>query len=221
MFLHIQRTITKLPASHFFTLIVALTVAWLMVAWMVGNRLLMRRAQRIDIPVSDFAEITGLRSNLHQQQRPAVFLQHLPFPAEVRATPLALLQQVQLTSTLYQPTVIVEFLSSSVPRVEEKDRIVVHEYPHNVKLVYMTFGFWESLSLEPMVKLGQQRGWWNKEEDLVYYSVRENLRLTQRASLPLAIRWPYAMLHKLDQRILTTLKLDPTRCVELGVSVDI
>ena len=214
-------TITKLPASHFFTLIVALAVAWLMVAWMVGDRLLMRRAQRIDMPVSDFAEITGLRSNLHLQQRPAVFLQHLPFPAEARATPLALLQQVQLTSTLYQPTVIVEFLSSSVPRVEEKDRIVVHEYPNNVKLVYMTFGFWEALSLEPMVKLGQQRGWWNKEEDLVYYSVRENLRLTQRASLPLAIRWPYAMLHKLDQRILTRLKLYPTRCVELGVSVDI
>jgi KUP system potassium uptake protein len=214
-------TITKLPASHFFTLIVALSVAWLMVAWIVGDRLLMRRAQRIDIPVSDFAEITGFRSNLHLQRRPAVFLQHLPLPAEVRATPLALLQQVQLTSILYQPTVIVEFLSSSVPRVGEKDRIVVHEYPHNVKLVYMTFGFWESLSLEPMVKLGQQRGWWSKEEDLVYYSVRENLRLTQRASLPLAIRWPYALLHKLDQRILTTLKLDPTRCVELGVSVDI
>jgi K+ transporter len=115
----------------------------------------------------------------------------------------------------------VDFLSSSVPRVEEKDRIVVHEYPHNVKLVYITFGFWESLSLEPMVKLGQQRGWWNKEEDLVYYSVRENLRLTQKASLPLAIRWPYAMLHKLEKRILSTLKLDPTRCVELGVSVDI
>ena len=67
----------------------------------------------------------------------------------------------------------------------------------------------------------QPRGWWNKEEDLVYYSVRENLRLTSKANLPLAIRWNFAVLHGLDQRILTTLKLDPTRCVELGVSVDI
>lgn len=214
-------TITKLPAGYFFTLIVTIAVAWFMVAWIVGDRLLMRRAQRIDIPVSDFAEITGLRSGLHLQPRPAVFFQHLPFPPEVRVTPLALLQQVQVTSMLYQPAVIVEFLSSGAPRVEAKERIVVHEYPHNIKLVHMTFGFWEPLSLEPLVTFGQQRGWWNKEEDLVYYSVRENLRLTQGASLPLAIRWHFALLHKLDQRILATLKLDPTRCVELGVSVDI
>ena len=214
-------TITKLPAGYFFTLIVTLGVGWFMLAWTLGDRLLMRRAQRIDIPVSDFAEITGLKSNLHMQPRPAVFFQHLPFPAEVRVTPLALLQQVQVTSMLYQPAVIVEFLSSGAPRVEAQDRITVHEYPHNIKLVHMTFGFWEPLSLAPLVKIGQQRGWWNKEEDLVYYSVRENLRLTQKARLPLYIRWHFAMLHKLDQRILTTLKLDPTRCVELGVSVDI
>lgn len=214
-------TITKLPAGYFFTLIVTLAVAWFMAAWVVGDRLLMRRAQRIDIPVSDFAEITGLRSDLHLQARPAVFFQHLPYPADVRVTPLALLQQVQVTSMLYQPAVIVEFLSSGAPRVEAQERLVVYEYPHNIKLVHMTFGFWEPLSLEPLVKLGQQRGWWNKEEDLVYFSVRENLRLTQRARLPLVIRWPFAMLHKLDQRILTTLKIDPTRCIELGVSVDI
>jgi KUP system potassium uptake protein len=214
-------TITKLPEGYFFTLIVTLAVAWFMLAWTLGDRLLMRRAQRIDIPVSDFAEITGLKSNLHLLSRPAVFFQHLPFPAEVRVTPLALLQQVKVTSMLYQPAVIVEFLSSGAPRVAAKDRIAVHEYSHNIKLVHMTFGFWEPLSLEPLVKLGQQQGWWNKEEDLVYFSVRENLRLTQSGSMPQAIRWPFAMLHKLDQRILTTLKLDTTRCVELGVTVDI
>jgi KUP system potassium uptake protein len=214
-------TITKLPAGYFFTLIVTLAVAWFMVAWTLGDRLLMRRAQRIDIPVSDFVEITSLRSNLHRQPRPAVFFQHLPVPAGVSVTPLALLQQVQVTSMLYQPTVIVEFRSSGAPRVAAQDRIALQEYPHNIKLVQMTFGFWEPLSLEPLVKLGQQHGWWNKEEDLVYFSVRENLRLAQRAILPLAIRWHFAMLHKLDQRILTTLRLDPTRCVELGVSVDI
>jgi KUP system potassium uptake protein len=214
-------TITKLPAGHFFTLIVTLVLVWFMAAWLVGDRFLMRRAQRIDIPVEDFAEIAGLRQDLHLQPRPALFFQHLPFPADVRVTPFALLQQVQVTSMLYQPAVIVEFLASAAPRVDENNRVAVHEYPHNIKLVHVSFGYWEPISLEPVVKLGQQRGWWKKEEELVYYSVRENLRLSRKGGLPGLVRWNFALLHKLDQRILGTLKLDPTRCVELGISVDV
>ena len=214
-------TVTKLPAGHFFTLVVTLVLAWFMAAWLVGDRILMRRAQRIDIPVEDFAEITGLRQDLHLQPRPALFFQHLPFAADVRVTPFALLQQVQVTSMLYQPAVIVEFISSAAPRVDEAERVAVHEYPHNIKLVHVSFGYWEPISLDPVVKLGQQRGWWQKEEELVYYSVRENLRLSRKGGLPGLVRWHFALLHKLDQRILGTLNLDPTRCVELGIPVDV
>ena len=214
-------TVTKLPAGNFFTLILTLVVAWFMTAWLVGDRFLMRRAQRIDIPVEDFAEITGLRKDLHLQARPALFFQHLPFPPDVKVTPFALLQQVQVTSMMYQPAVIVEFLSSPAPRVAEKDRLVVHEYMHGIKLVHVNVGYWEPISLAPLMKLGQDRGWWTRDEDLVYYSARENLRLARKGGLPWFARWQFMLLHRLDQPVTRALKLNPARCVELGISVDV
>jgi len=214
-------TVTKLPSGHFFTLILTMVVAWFMVAWLVGDRFLMRRAQRIDIPVEEFAEITALRKDLHLQARPALFFQHLPFPSDVKVTPFALLQQVQVTSMMYQPAVIVEFLASPAPHVAENDRLSVHEYSHGIKLVHVNVGYWEPISLAPVLKLGQVRGWWAREEELVYYSVRENLRLARKQGLPWYVRWQFMMLHRLDQPVTRALKLDPVRCVELGISVDI
>ena len=214
-------TISKLPAGHYFTLLLSIFISWFILAWLLGNRYLMRKAQRIDIPVADFADIVELRNDLKRQDRAAVFLQHLPFPPEVRVTPFALLQQVQVTSMVYQPTIIVQFLSSSAPRVDESERLSVHEYQQGITLVNVTFGFWEKLSLDAVVALGKERGWWKREEDIVYFSAKENLKSGGAGGLPLAIKWPFAMLHSLDQRIIDTLKLDPTRCVELGVRVDI
>lgn len=214
-------TVTKLPSGRYMTLAITLGVAWAMLAWYLGNRYLMRRAQRIDIPVEDFVEITGLRKDLHQQKRPALFFQHLAIPPEVRVTPFALLQQVQVTSMLYQPAVIVEFLSSSLPRVAEKDRLSVFEYPHDIKVVHVSFGYWEAVTIDPVVQLGKQRGWWNKEEELVYYAADENLRFAKSGGLPWALKLPYALLHRLDQPMLRRVRLEPSRCVELVTTVDI
>ncbi|MFM7085355.1 MAG: KUP/HAK/KT family potassium transporter, partial [Hyphomicrobium sp.] len=214
-------TVTKLPSGHYITLIVTVSVAWAMFAWYIGNHFLTERAQRIDIPIGDFSEVAGLRTDLHRQNRPAIFFQHLPFPPDVRVTPFALLQHVQVTSMLYQPTVIVEFLSSSLPRVAVNDRISFYEYPHGITLVHLTFGFWEPWSMEPVVQLGLDRGWWAKEEEIVYYAAREDLRFSKGNGLPLSVKLPYAFLHRFDQRILRMVKLDRARCVELGAVVEI
>jgi KUP system potassium uptake protein len=217
--LFLSATITKLPSGHYFTLVVTIVASWFMLSWLIGESLLRRRVQRIDMPVSDFADVIGLRTDLHLQKRPAVFFQHLPFPADVRVTPFALLQQVNVTSLMYQPAVIVEFLPSDLPRVGEAERIEVHEYSQNIILVHATFGYREPLTVAPIVRLGQERGWWKQEEDLVYYSARENLRHVGRDALPFPVRWSFALLHKLDQELMGALDLEPTRCVELGLVI--
>jgi hypothetical protein len=59
----------------------------------LGNRHLMGRAQRLDMPLPLFSELVGNRSDLHFQKRPAIFFQRLPFPADLDVTPHALLRQ--------------------------------------------------------------------------------------------------------------------------------
>ena len=214
-------TVFKLPAGHFVTLAITLFAAGLMASWYLGNRRLMQRAQRIDIPLEDFVELVGLRSDLIQQQKPAIFFQHLPFDPAVRITPFALLQQVQVTSMLFQPAVAVDFITASTPRVAENARVTVHEYGHGITVVHLTFGYWEQISLAPLIRLGIERGWWTREEELVYFSVREIIRQGDEKGFPTPMKWMVRFLHQFDQRLIRTLGLEPARCVELGVTVDL
>jgi len=219
--LFVSAAITKLPSGYYFTPIITLSFVLCMVAWQIGNRLLAERAQRIDLPVRDFSELIGLRKNLYKQNRPAVFFQHLSFSNEARITPFVLLQQVQVTSMLYQPTVVVEFVNSNLPRIEEAERVSLVEYPHKVIFVHVTFGYRESWSIDPVIKLGKSKGWWAREEEIVYYSARESLLLNKKTGLPLLFKLPYAILHRLDQRIFKILKLDPVRSLEVATNVEI
>lgn len=214
-------TVFKLPAGRFVTLAITLAAAGLMASWYYGNRRLMQRAQRIDIPLEDFVELVSLRSDLHHQPKPAIFFQHLPFDPSVRITPFALLQQVQVTSMLFQPTVVVNFITAPTPRVAEHQRVAVHECGHGVTVVHLTFGYWEQLSVNPVIRLGMERGWWAREEEVVYFSVRENLRHGSAPGFPLPMKWMLRFLHQFDQQLIRTLGLDPARCVELGVTVEI
>ncbi len=219
--LFLAATVSKLPAGHFVTLTITIVSAALIASWYLGNRRLMWRAQRIDLPLQDFAEVVSLRDDLTRQNRPAVFFQHLPFDPSVRVTPFALLQQVQVTSMLFQPAVVVEFITASTPRVADDARVKIHEYENGIKLVHLTFGYWEQISVAPAVRAGIERGWWQQETDLVYFSVREILRRAPGRGPAAPMKWLLMFLQQFDQRLLQTLGLEPSRCVELGVTVEI
>ena len=217
---------TKLPESHSLTLIIAIVVAFLLVVWQVGNRYLTALAQRLDMPVSLFADMISDRTDLHFQQRPALFFQNLPpQPGGEEITPNALLRQVQLTSMLYQPTVIVDFNTTNAPRVREELRVKAMGYPNRIHVVTLSFGFAEEPSLAPVLEYGRGQGWWGKkEEELVYYLGREDLRFAERAEgkgLPGFVKWPFAWLHRQDESLARTLQIPATQYAELSITIDI
>ena len=85
--LFLAATITKLPEGHYLTLIIAVTVTWLLAAWILGTRYLVGVAQRIDLPIPFFVELVNKRKDLYLQKRPAIFFQHLPFPPGAAKSP--------------------------------------------------------------------------------------------------------------------------------------
>lgn len=82
-------------------------------------------------------------------------------------------------------------------------------------------GYWEQMSAAPVIKLGIERGWWAKEDEIVYSSVHEDLRPAREHGLPSPIKWIIMFLQRFDQRILSSLQLEPRRCVDLDVVVEI
>jgi len=217
--LFLAAAITKLPDGRYLTLLIALGVMFLLWVWRAGNRQLMEAAQRLDMPVALFADLVTERKDLHRQARPAVFFQHLPFPADMGIAPNALLRQVQLTSLLYQPSVIVEFSSSHVPRVSDAARIHLRAYPNGLYALDVSFGFAEQVSLEPVWAFGQSQGWWKSPDDIVYYLAREDIRFAATGGLPGFMKWPFVWLHRQDQSLGRTLQLPAVQYAELGTTV--
>lgn len=220
-FIYLAATITKLPAGHFFTLIVSLFVSWLLAAWRLGNLHLAKRAQRIDIPLSDFSEMIEIRKDLARVARPAIFFQHLPILPEADITPNALLRQIQVTSVLYQPTVIVEFIDLGLPMASKDNRVLFREYSNNIHVVQLAFGYWEEREVAPVVELGKINSWWKHEEEIVYFGVREELRISKTNELFNAAKYPYYLLHKFDRPVSRELRLNAMRYIELGMPIDL
>ncbi len=214
-------TITKIPDGSYVTLIIAALFSWLMLAWMTGNRYLTGQAQRLDLPIPVFVDLVCERQDLHFQARPAVFFQHLAFPAELQITPNALLRQVQLTSMLYQPTVIVEFRSLDLPRVNESNRIEVRHYSPDIYHLTATFGFAENINMQSIEALGLANNWWQHRSEIVYYTAKEQLRQSDHHQLPVWIRWPYWLMHYHDQNTAQALNLPTLQYVELNLTIDI
>lgn len=220
-FIYLAATITKLPSGHFFTLIMSLLVSWLLAAWYLGNIHLAKCAQRIDIPLSDFAEMIEMRGDLVRTKRPAIFFQHLPVLSDADITPNALLRQIQMTSLLYQPTIIVEFVDSGSPTIPEGDRMLAREYSNNIHVIQLTFGYWEAPTIEPVVDLGKIHSWWKAEEEIVFFGIREDLRVSKSNELSRVIKYPYYLLHKMDRPVARELHLNAMQYIELGMPINI
>ncbi len=220
-FLFLAAAITKLPDGHYLTLFVALGVVFLLWVWKAGNRHLMALAQRLDMPVALFADMVAERTDLHRQARPAVFFQHLPFPADRGITPNALLRQVQLTSLLYQPTVIVDFSTRNVPRVSDEARIHLRSFANGIYALDVSFGFAEPVSIDPVLAFGQSQGWWQRPDEIVYYLGREEIRFAVSGGLPRVMKWPFLWLHRQDESLGRSLKLPAAQHAELGTTVEI
>jgi KUP system potassium uptake protein len=211
----------KMSAGYLITPFVVLLAVLVMSVWCWGNRKLADKVQRLDLEPADFADIVRERADLTLLPRAALFFSNLPLRPVNAVTPYALLQQVKLTYCLYQPTVIVEILTAATPRVRDEDRISLHDFGQGIYVVRVTFGYRERLSIMPVVNMGIARGWWDREEDIVYYSTQETiLPAVPLAPSMLAVR-SYALLKKFDQVTARQFQVESTRLAEMGTIIRI
>ena len=214
-------TMTKIPQGSYVTIVIALIFICLMAAWIIGNQYLQGRAQRLDLPLPVYVESLTHRNDLRVIARPAVFLQHLGFDPDLEVAPNALLRQVQLTSLIYQPSVIVEVNTCNQPRVLDQDRLQVTAYALGIYRVSVNFGFFEEKTLRPIENYGLQQGWWSDCNEIVYYTAREQIQSVSPHTLPFWIRWPYILMHLNDQGSAKSLQLPNSQYVELNLTIEI
>ena len=121
---------------------------------------------------------------------------------------------------LYQPTVIVEYLTALSPRIQKEDRIRAYDLSHNVYLVHVYHGYYEQICIEPVINIGKQYGWWENSTEIIYFSAKEDLSFKNEFNLSIIYKWPFSWFHGMDENISRTLKLPAIQFVELTMPVD-
>lgn len=209
-------TLPKIHVGGWVPLVIALLLGGLMAAWRAGNRELNARAERLDMPIGLFAEAVGERADLHRIDRPALYVSHLPLPDMV---PPALLKQMQLTDSLYMPTIILSLVTDNRPRVPAAERMTLLPKGRGIHQLVVRHGFMETPDLKALVEEAGPYALWRDADELVYIFGLERLRATPGREW----RWyrrPFRWLHARGRPVAEYVGAPASHSIELGIQID-
>ena len=94
-------------------------------------------------------------------------------------------------------------------------------YANNLHLLCVSFGFAETINIKAIECYGQEQGWWDNPDEIVYFSAREDFQKSTSKDLPSYIKWPFMWLHNHDETMARTLNLPALQYVELSMTINI
>src|SRR5213079_130552 len=125
----------KLFEGGWFPLLLAFVVAFLMLTWRAGVRLVENARGALRQPEEDLIETAVNRCHARLSGT-AVFLASSP-----KGVPLALTQFVKHNHVLHQRVVLVTVLIEDAPRISDEDRVKVTQVVEGITRVLLRFGF--------------------------------------------------------------------------------
>ena len=128
---------TKLLEGGWFPLVLASTVAFLMLTWRSGARLVERARGKLRQPE---AELIETATSGYQARLPgtAVFL-----ASATNGVPLALTQFIRHNHVMHEHVILLTVLIEETPRIADEDRLEVIELIKGITRVILHFGFME------------------------------------------------------------------------------
>jgi len=162
---------TKLFEGGWFPLLLAVVVAFLMLTWRSGVKLVERARTKLRQPEEDLVE-TAVSKCQTRLPGTAVFLSSKP-----NGVPLALTQFVKHNHVLHQRVVIVTVVIEEVPRIADEGVTEVIDIIEGITRVVLHFGFMQYPSIAGGLHLACEQGKLPGIDltDVTYYIGRETI----------------------------------------------
>lgn len=209
---------TKLLEGGWFPLVLAAIVAFLMLTWRSGVRLVERARAAIRQPEEDLIETAVSRC---QARLPgtAVFMASTP-----NGVPLALTQFVKHNHVLHQRVLLVTVLIEESPHVADEERAEVVEISPGITRVILHYGFMQNPALYAGLVLACQQGKLPGIDlsDITYYVGRETI--IPREDVPGMWVWResvFAFLQRNAERSAAFFGVPTRQVVEFGTEIEI
>ena len=209
---------TKLFEGGWFPLLLAGAVAFLMLTWRSGVRLVEGARGKLRQPEEDLIE-TAVDKCHARLSGTAVFLASAP-----NGVPLALTQFVKHNHCLHQRVVLVTVLIAELPRIPEEDRAEVIEVIPGITRVILHYGFMQYPTIYQGLALACKQGKLPGIDlsDITYYIGRETIIPSE--DIPGMWLWRenvFAFLQRNAERSAAFFGVPTKQVVEFGTEIEI
>src|ERR1700704_5038896 len=209
---------TKLIEGGWFPLLLAAVVAFLMLTWRSGVKLVERARGALRQPEEDLIE-TAITKCHARLSGTAVFLASSP-----KGVPLALTEFVKHNHGLHQRVVLVTVLIEESPRISDEDRAEVIEVIPGITRVILHYGFMQYPTIYEGLILACKQGKLPGIDltDITYYLGRD--ALIPREDIPGMWVWRetvFAFLQRNAERSAAFFGVPTGQVVEFGTEIEI
>jgi KUP system potassium uptake protein len=208
----------KLMEGGWFPLLLAGLVAFLMLTWRSGVKLVERARGRLRQPEEDLIETAVSRCHARLKGT-AVFLASMP-----KGVPLALTQFVKHNHVLHQRVVLVTVLIEEAPRIADEDRVETIEVIEGITRVILHYGFMQYPTIYEGLRLACQQGKLPGIDltDITYYIGRETIIPSDEvAGMALWRETIFAFLQRNAERSAAFFGVPTNQVVEFGTEIEI
>jgi KUP system potassium uptake protein len=208
----------KLFEGGWFPLLLAGVIAFLMLTWRSGVKLVERARGKLRQPEEDLIETAVSRCHARLAGT-AVFLASV-----ANGVPLALTQFVKHNHVLHQRVLLVTVLIEEAPRIADEDRAEVIEVIEGITRVILHFGFMQYPTIADGLKLACYQGKLPGIDltDITYYIGRETIIPSE--DIPGMWVWRetlFAFLQRNAERTAAFFGVPTGQVVEFGTEIEI
>ncbi len=209
---------TKLMEGGWFPLVLAAVVAFLMLTWRSGVRLVETARGALRQPEEDLIE-TAVNKCHARLPGTAVFMASMP-----KGVPLALTQFVKHNHVLHQRVILATVLIAESPHIADEDRAEIIEVSPGITRVILHYGFMQYPTLYDGLVLACQQGKLPGIDlsDITYYVGRETI--IPREDVPGMWVWRetvFAFLQRNAERSAAFFGVPTRQVVEFGTEIEI
>ncbi len=205
----------KIGHGGWITLLIAAAIFTLMITWKDGRKLLNQRLRESAMPLDIFLQSLTHGSTLRVPGT-AVFLTSNP-----NGVPNALLHNMKHNKVVHERLVLLTVTPEEIPRLEDRERVTVHDLGHNTWRIVVRYGFTENPDLPHALALCEPRGLSFEMMDTTFFLGRATLIPTTRAGMALWREKLFAGLFRNATRPMEFFRIPYNRVVELGTQVEL
>jgi KUP system potassium uptake protein len=209
---------TKLLEGGWFPLLLAGAVAFLMLTWRSGVKLVEAARGKLRQPEEDLIETAVSRCHARLNGT-AVFLASTP-----NGVPLALTQFVKHNHVLHQRVLLVTVLIAEVPRIPDVDRVEIIEVIEGITRVILHYGFMQYPTISEGLTLACAQGKLPgiDLDDITYYIGRETIIPSEEiAGMAVWRETVFAFLQRNAERSAAFFGVPTKQVVEFGTEIEI